>query len=271
LSICGVRNTGCTSRVAAGPNDGAFALIDYTNPASPTHTTFNSGTGGVIFNGPLNVDVDTGRAAVGDNGSGNLFFFDVTGSNAAPLGTQMTVQAGIFSVSISGTTVAAASSNNVAISLVSFINPNSPTEGDINSTGLNGGANVKLKGNRLAAGDILGTEVALFNVAGTSSTLLGKANTTLASIATIGFASFASPPPAAHIEATPSSLAFGAVHVGLGKSLPVSLKNTGNASLTITNRTSPSPQRSVRPAVRQAALPRGSADLEQTLPHRLRS
>jgi len=227
--------------VAAGPNDGAFALIDYTNPSSPTHTTFNSG-GGVIFAGPLNVDVDSGRAAVGDNGSGNLFFFDVTGGTAAHLGTQTTVQTGIFSVSVSGSSVAAASSNNVPISLVSFTNPSSPTEGDINNTGLNGGANVKLKGNRLAAGDILGFEVALFSVSGTTATPLGKANTTLGSIAAVGFTSFAAPPPVAHIQATPTSLAFGAVHVGTGKTLPVSLKNTGNASLSISNLHATAPQ-----------------------------
>jgi hypothetical protein len=197
--------------VVSGPNDGAFALVDYTNPASPSHTTFNSGTGGVVFLGAVSVDIDSGRAAVGDNAGGNVHFFDVTGASAVHLGARATVQSGVFSVSISGTTVAAASSNNVAISLV------------------------RLKGNRLAAGDILGTDVALFNVSGTTATLLGKANTTLASIATVAFSTFAGMQPAAAISSSMANLAFGAVHVGVAKALSVILTNTGNASLSITN------------------------------------
>jgi len=221
--------------IVAGPNDLAFAVIDYTNPASPTHATFNSGTSGVFFNGALTADLDSGRAAVADIGGGLVTFFDVSGANPAPLGHQTSVQAGVSSISVKGSTVAAASTNNVAISLISFQTPNNPTETDLNATGLNGGATVKLAGNRLAAGDVLGTDVALFSVAGTTAALLGKANTTLPSIATIAFTTFNAPPPAAHITATPASLAFGAVRVNVGKVLPVVLKNTGSGNLSVAN------------------------------------
>ena len=232
-SIASVGLSG-TKGVAAGPNDGAFAVIDYTSPASPTVTKFSSGTGGVFFDN-VTVDINSGKAAVGDNGSGAVHFFDVSSGTAVHLGSQNTIQSGVFSVSISGTTVAAASSNNVAISLISFQNPASPTETDLNTTGLTGGANVKLKGNRLVAGDILGTEVALFSVSGTTATALGKVNTTLASIVTVTFTSFAASTPVARITASVPNLAFGAVHTGLGKTLPITFSNTGTAPLTINN------------------------------------
>ena len=123
-SIASVGLSG-TKGVAAGPNDGAFAVIDYTSPASPTVTKFSSGTGGVFFDN-VTVDINSGKAAVGDNGSGAVHFFDVSSGTAVHLGSQNTIQSGVFSVSISGTTVAAASSNNVAISLISFQNPARP-------------------------------------------------------------------------------------------------------------------------------------------------
>ena len=220
--------------VAAGPNDLAFVVIDYSNPATPTHARFNGGTNGVFFNGSMTADIDGSRAAVADAGSGDVHFFDVSGATPNRLGVKTTTQAGVTSVSISGTTVAAASSNNIAISLVSFANPANPTETDLGATGLNGGATVKLAGNRLAAGDVLGTEVALFAVAGTVATPLGvKANTTLPSIATIAFSTFVGQAPAPKVAANPTSLAFGAVHVGTPSTLPLDIKNNGNATLHV--------------------------------------
>jgi hypothetical protein len=244
-SIVSTHNTGISSitsiaisgtkGVAAGPNDLAFSVINYSNPTTPTHVKFLSNTNGVFFGGPMQADLDGARAALADGGGGEVHFFDVSGANPVRLGLQTTIQAGVFSLSISGTTVAAASTNNVDISLVSFTNPNSPTEGDLSNTQLNGGAVIKLAGNRLAAGDVLGFDVALFSVSGTTLTFLGKINTTLGSIGTIGFSSFTAPAPQAQIAVDFNPLAFGTVLGSGNKTLPIKISNNGNATLNVTN------------------------------------
>lgn len=98
------------------------------------------------------------------------------------------------------------------MTLVNFQNPASPTATDT-ASGLGGGATVKLAGSYLAAGAINDLDVTLFSVAGTSATALGTDNTTLASIATLGFTSFTPVTPEPLIAASPASLAFGAVRV----------------------------------------------------------
>lgn len=220
--------------IVSGPNDLVFVVLDYTVPATPTQVKFVPGTGGVFFGGAVTGDIDGTNAALADIGGGNVYLFDVSGATPALLGQKTTTQAGVSSISISGTTVAAASSNDTTISIVSFQNPGNPTENDV-PDGLNGGATIKLAGAFLAAGDILGTKVNLFSVAGITATSLGTANSTLPSIATIGFTSFIAVSPQAKITATPASLAFATVRVNTGKMLSVALGNTGNATLTVTN------------------------------------
>jgi hypothetical protein len=220
--------------VVAGPTDLFFAVLDYTNPASPVQTLFTPGGGGVFFSGAPTADLDGTNAALADNGGGNVYLFDVSGNTPLHLGTKQTTQIGVMSISISGNTVAAASTNDATISLVSFQNPNSPTENDAPDQ-LNGGATIKLSGAFLAAGDVLGQDVALFSVSGTVATLLGKANSTLPSIASLGFTTFVVVQQQAQISATPSSLPFGTVRVASPKTLPVVLKNSGNATLSVTN------------------------------------
>jgi len=220
--------------IVCGPNDLIFAVLDYTNPASPTQAKFVPGTGGVFFGGSIVGDLDGTNAALADINGGQVCLFDVSGANPAFKGKKTTSQAGVSSISISGTTIAAASSNDATISVMSFLNPNSPTETD-SPDSLNGGATVKISGAFLAAGDILGTKVNLFNVSGTSLTLLGSANTTLPSIASIGFTSFVVTTMQAKMSANPTTLAFGAVRVGTPKTLSVTFNNTGNVQLTVTN------------------------------------
>jgi hypothetical protein len=178
----------------------------------------------------MGADVDSGKAAVADQGSGTVHLFDVSSGAASHLGQETTSQAGVESLSISGMTVAAASTNNVPVTLINF---SGPSEHD-NATGFVGGATVKVAGNRMAAGDVLSTDVALFSVSGTTATAMGiKASTGLASIATVGFTSFTAASPQAQVTATPTTLAFGSVKVGSPSVLPVVLKNTGTASLSI--------------------------------------
>ena len=219
--------------LVCGPNDLIFVVLDYTNPALPTQTKFVPGTGGVFFGGSLVGDLDGTTAALADASSGNVYLFDVSGAITFK-GKRTTTQDGVFSISISGTTVAAASSNDATISVVSFLNPTTPTETD-SADGLNGGATIKISGSLLAAGDILGSNVNLFSVSGTALALLGTANAVIPSIASIGFTSFTVVNPQAKISATPATLAFGAVRVNTSKTLSITINNTGSAQLTVTN------------------------------------
>ncbi len=134
-----------TKAIISGPNDLIFAVLDYTVPATPTQVKFTPGTGGVFFGGAVAGDLDGTNAALADIGDGNVYLFDVGGASPVLLGKMLTTQAGVSSLSISGTTVVAASSNDATLSVVSFQAPATPTESDI-SNGLNGGATVKLAG-----------------------------------------------------------------------------------------------------------------------------
>ena len=220
--------------VASGPNDLIFAVLDYANPASPTQIQFTPGTGGVHFGGGVTCDLDGAQAALADIGSGNIYLFDVSGAAPALLGQFQSSQAGVSSISIDGSTVAAASSNDFTVTLVSFQNPANPAGTDTPAN-LGGGATIKLAGGFLAAGAINGFDVAIFSVAGTALTPLGQENTTLGSIATLGYTSFTPVTPEPQITVTPTSLSFGAVRVNTASpALAVGLKNTGTAPLQVT-------------------------------------
>ena len=220
--------------VASGPNNFYFVVLDYANPASPTQIMFTPGSGGVHFGGAVTCDLDGTHAALADLGGGAVYLFDVSGSTPALLGQFQSTQSGVSSISISGSTVAAASSNDFTVTLVSFQNPANPAGVDTPSN-LGGGATVKLAGGFLAAGAINGFDVALFGVAGTTLTPLSTENTTLGSIATLGFTSFTPLTPEPHISVTPASLSFGAVRVNTSSpAMTLTLKNTGTAPLQAT-------------------------------------
>lgn len=219
--------------VASGPNDLYFVVLDYANPASPTQVKFTPGSGGVYFGGAVTCDLDGTQAALADLGGGNVYLFDVSGAAPALLGQYQSTQAGVSSISISGSTVAAASSNDVTVTLVSFQNLANPAGTDT-PTNLGGGATVKLAGGYLAAGAINGFNVAMFAVTGTNLAPLSQEDTTLGSIATLGYTSFTPVTPEPHISVTPASLAFGALRVNTSSpAMTVTLKNTGTASLQV--------------------------------------
>jgi hypothetical protein len=220
--------------VASGPNDAIFVVLDYTNPANPAQSKFVPGTGGVFFGGAVTCDLDGTHAAVGDYSEGNIVLFDVSGASPAVLGEFASDQAGVSSISISGNTVAASSTNDFTLTLANFQNPASPTGGD-SPSGLGGGAVVKASGNFLAGGAVNDTTVTLYSVAGTAATALGTANTMLASIATLGFTSFVVVTPEPQLGPLPASLAFGAIRVNTASpAQTLNLKNIGTAPLHIT-------------------------------------
>ena len=112
--------------VASGPNNFYFVVLDYANPASPTQIMFTPGSGGVHFGGAVTCDLDGTHAALADLGGGAVYLFDVSGSTPVLLGQFQSTQLGVSSISISGSTVAAASSNDFTVTLVSFQNPANP-------------------------------------------------------------------------------------------------------------------------------------------------
>ena len=138
------------------------------------------------------------------------------------------------SISISGNEVAAASGNDLTVTLIDFQNPSSPTAAD-SALGLGSGGTVKLAGSYLAAGAVADFNLTLFNVAGNTATALGTDHTTLGGILTVGLTSFTPVTPEPAITVTPTSLSFGAVRMG-SPSSPQSLmlKNTGTAPLHVT-------------------------------------
>ncbi|MDB5483447.1 MAG: choice-of-anchor domain [Caulobacteraceae bacterium] len=243
--------------VASGPNNFFFVVLNYTNPASPTQVQFTPGTGGVFFNGSITCDLDGGRAAVADAGGGNVFLFDVSSGSPILLGQFVSSQAGVTSISISGATVAASSSNDFTVTLIDFSVPASPTHTDTPSN-LGGGCVVKLSGSTLVAGAINGTEARLFSVSGTTATSLGVDNTMIASIATLGFSSFVPVTPVPLLQLSATSLAFGAVHVGVASApQTLNLKNVGTAPLNVTQVKTSIAQYVVNPSGNLPAIPPG--------------
>jgi hypothetical protein len=227
-----------TLAVAAGPAiNPYFVVLNYANPASPTQVQFTPGTGGVYFGGAITCDLDATHAALADYSGGKIYLFDVSGATLVLLGQYSSDQAGVASISISGAMVAASSTNDTTITLVSFQNPASPTASDT-AAGLGGGVVVKLAGSDLVAGAVNGLDVKLFSVSGTSAAPLGTMNTTLGSIATLGFTSFTP-----QIAVTPASLAFGAVNVNTtSPAQAITVTNTGTAPLNVTALTTSSPR-----------------------------
>jgi hypothetical protein len=154
-----------THAVASGVNDPFFVALDYTNP---TEVKFAPGTGGVFFQlAPVVCDLDGTNAVVGEAGGSNVYLFDISGGSISLLGKFASSESGITSISISGSTAAASSSNDLTLSVVSFQNVSNPSE-TATPAGLSGGVTVKNSGSKVLAGAILGSNVSLFNVSGTA-------------------------------------------------------------------------------------------------------
>jgi hypothetical protein len=249
--------------VASGPNNLYFVILDYANPASPTEVPFSPGTGGVYFDGVIVCDLDGTYAAAADGGGGGVYLFDVAGGTLTLLSKYQSDQSGITSISVSGTTVAAASTNDATITLVSFSlsDPGSPSGADTNA-GLGGGVCVKLAGGYLAAGAVNSFGAGLFSVSGTSAAALGTDDTTLGSIGTLGITSDVEP----EIAVSPASLAFGTVNVNTTSAAQtLTLSNNGTAPLDVTGlATSSTPFAASPSGTLPSIAPRGSQTVRVT-------
>jgi hypothetical protein len=213
--------------IAAGPNDTTIRIINYSSPMSPSFTTFDP----ALF-GPLVADLDGTHAVVGDQTGTFVTLINLAGPTV--IGTVNTTLSGISSVSLSGSLVAASSTNDARVALVSFATPGNPTVQTFNP-GVAGGSSVWV-GTELLVGAINGSSVKLFGLAGTAASLLGTANSGVASIASLSLTTFAvaAPPAIPNIVVIPPSLSLGPVAVCQSASNTVNVRNVGNAPLSIT-------------------------------------
>lgn len=244
--------------VVSGPTNFYFVVLDYLNPASPIQKQFAPGTGGVFFGGAITCDLDGTRAVAADLSGGNVYLFDVSSGSPTLLDQFASSQAGVSSVSISGNEVAASSTNDFTVSLINFSSPGSPTGADTPS-GLGGGAVVKLAGSTLVGGAVNDFDVTMYSVSGNSATAQGTDDTTLASIATLGFTTFVPVTSMPLIVLSATNLAFGAVRVGTASApMPLTIKNGGTAPLHVQQLTTSAAQFVVAPSGSLAVLAPGA-------------
>ena len=112
--------------VAGSDNSFSFAVIDFSNPASPVVTSVNPG-----FGGSCRVTLDGPRCFVGNGLGGEVRLVDVT-NPAAPVqrGTVSTALSGIGALAVQGSLVAVGEWVNnfqARVALLDFSNPAAPT------------------------------------------------------------------------------------------------------------------------------------------------
>jgi hypothetical protein len=108
--------------VAGSENSVTFAVIDFTNPASPTVTSVNPG-----FGAGCRVALDGNNVAVGSVLGGEVRLVNVA-HPAAPVQrpTVTTTLAGVGAVAVLGSLVAAGEQNGTRVVLIDYSNPASP-------------------------------------------------------------------------------------------------------------------------------------------------
>jgi hypothetical protein len=223
--------------VASGLNNFTCVQVDFSNPGSPTVSTFNPGLSG---SPSLDADASVNQIAVGDS-TGNLARL-LNGATKAVIGTVNTTLPSV-SVALSGNTILAGSPNAFNAARVVF-SGGSATVTPFNP-GLGGGSVTAIDTNFGVCGAILGTQVKLIDLNSTPPVVIGTANTSLPSISTLGMQEFTSAPS---LSVSPTALAFGTVRVGLTKLLTLIIHNAGNAGLNVTNIQSSSPRFTASPA-----------------------
>jgi hypothetical protein len=208
--------------IASGPNNFNFAVLDFTTPATPTvsHTTpvfggsctldtndelaavgnMNGGQvelydlsdpsaparlGSVATGlfGIAGLSFDGTRVLAGEMNGLRAALIDVADPSAPKLVSLMTTGiSSIASIVLAGTRAIAAGPNDDTIDILNYANPAAPTRAGF-FPNLNGPLVADLDGTRAAVGDQGGASVALVDIA--TRTVLGVANTTLASISSI--------------------------------------------------------------------------------------
>lgn len=208
--------------VVSGPSDTVAIKINF-GVTPPGQTTLNPMIPGGLT---TDADGDAHRIAVGDNNGTMLKLFDA--NTNALLGTANTTLGGVGSVALNMPRAFAGSPNEFIVARVDFGGA-SPVVTTFNGA-LAGGVTVAIEGTRGAGGAILGTSVKLYDLAVTPPTVLGTANSGLASISTLAMST---PPSGPMFMAVPASLNFQAVRVGMTRILPVAISNPGGMALVL--------------------------------------
>jgi hypothetical protein len=227
--------------VASGPNDFRVEIIDYSDPANPSSAAFDPGLAS-----SLTVDLDGTNAALGAQNSPDVALLDIVSPSVLSKAT--TALGGIFSIKLAGVLVGAGSSNDPQVALIDFSDLANPTVASFNP-GVGIGATVSRTATHLVAGAINALDVAFFGVSGSSATLLGSTKGAISSIATIAIAEFAGNPPPPpppgkpQLQVIPSSLHldFGSIAFCLLGTETLTLRNLGNAPLTLNSITTAPP------------------------------
>ncbi|GAB2912355.1 choice-of-anchor D domain-containing protein [Streptomyces mayteni] len=223
--------------VVVSGSDPEIVQIDFTNPNSPSVTSFTPGLAG-----PPVIDASAAIIAAGDASSGIVKWFDA-GSHTS-LGRINTQLLSVDSIAVTGQQpILAASQNDTYVHRINTIGTASDSRFDPN---LGGGPVVAVEATTGVCGAVLGSAVKLIDLTGTP-TVLGTADPGLASISTLGISSFTAP-AGPRASWSPLMLAFGPVLVGTPKTLPLALRNVGGSTLGISNLRSDDPQVTFSPS-----------------------
>ncbi len=133
--------------VAGGNNDPVFAVIDFTNPASPTKVDANPS-----FSGSCMVDSSGKLVAAANFLGGQVDIFDIS-APAAPVlkGTVVTTLGGIGAVSFDGSRILIGELNGQRLVLIDASNPAAPTVISTFTSAIASISAVSLKGNLAVA------------------------------------------------------------------------------------------------------------------------
>lgn len=202
--------------IDSGPMSSTIDIIDYTNPAHPppaiSFKPDNLGIG-------LSADLDGTLAAVGDQTSSKVDLVDITAprvvSTCLPPACQASSGINAISINAAQKLVAVGSNNDFNMYLIDFSNLSAPTATLVPPPGGAGGWTVALDSSatHLAAGNVVGTNVALFSISGTKATLLNHWFSKINLVTTICVSNGAAPPAPA-LTVSPHNLAFSATQGG---------------------------------------------------------
>ena len=229
-AITSLAFTGPNQVLAAGSSDPEIVKIDFTNLTNPVVTHFLSGFSAVTM------DADATHIVAGDQTGAQVKLFDAA-TNAVLAGPAGTTLGGVTSLALAFPLALAGSINDLRAVRVRFSGTTVTTTAFTPSAG--GGFTTAIEGTLGVCGTISGFDVVLVDLAPATPVVLGVANTGLGSIGTLSLKTFTGP-AGPSLSVTPASLSFGAVRVGTtSPALPLTFKNTGGGTLTVSNLTAP--------------------------------
>jgi hypothetical protein len=221
--------------VASGPAGSLIAVADFTNPGTPTVTTYNPHAGPPC----LDADVAAQRIVTGDTNASWVRLYDAGWNLLTPIPINTTLNS-VDNINLAWPRALAGSNNTFHVAAIDF--GTNPPKVVVFDPQLGGGSCTAIKGAIGCCGGITGTNVKLFNLATDPPLLLASANPHLGAVGSIDLSSLA-----AAISTTPTRLDFGIERVSTQKSLTLTVHNAGTVGLNVSNLHSTSPVFSVSP------------------------